>query len=102
MKAIFEFVNEKYEANPKGLLPFRSPTADEHAITTTLPPPGRVEPVVRQSANPPPAIEYVENGLNGINQINKDWETFTADHNQFTFEKKSETAFMVSLSPCRR
>ena len=94
-EAIFEFANEKYEANPKGLLPFRSPTADEQAITTTLPPAGRVEQVERPSVNPPPAVEYVDDGLNDINQINKDWETFNTTQTQFTCEKKSDTEFMV-------
>jgi hypothetical protein len=95
MEAIFEFVSEKYEANAKGLLPFRTPTADEKAITQILPPAGRVEPVVRQTVNPPPAIEYVDDGLNDINQINKDWDTFAGSYTQFTCEKKSETEFVV-------
>lgn len=88
-------MNEKYEANQKGLLPFRAPTADEQAITTTLPPAGRVEQMMRPNVNPPPAVEYVDDGLNDINQINKDWETFKASHTYFTCEKKSNTEFNV-------
>ena len=94
-------MNEKYEANTKGLLPFRAPTADEQAITHTLPPPGRVEPVVRQTANPPPPVEYVDDGLNDIDQIQKDWETFTASHPQFPCEKKSDTEFLVQFLEAR-
>jgi hypothetical protein len=93
--AIFEFVNEKYEANSKGLLPFRAPTAEEQAITQTLPPAGRVEQAVRPNANPPPAVEYVDDGLDDIDQINKDWETFIASQSQLICEKKSDTEFSV-------
>ena len=88
-------MNEKYEANPKDLLPFRAPTTDEQAITTTLPPAGRVEQVVRRTVNPPPAVEYVDDGLDDIDQINKEWETFESSHTEFVCERKSNTEFMV-------
>ena len=98
MKVIFDFVIEKYEANSKGLMPFRAPTVDELAIITTLPPPGPVDPLTHTSVNPPPPIEYFDDGLNDITRINEDWETFMNNHASITCEKISETTFKVYIS----
>jgi hypothetical protein len=95
MKVIFDFVIEKYEANSKGLMPFRAPTADELAIITTLPPPGPGDPLTHTSVNPPPPIEYFDDGLNDITRINEDWETFMNNHPSITCEKIAETTFKV-------
>jgi hypothetical protein len=92
---IFDFVNEKYEANSKGLLPFRMPMADEQLVT--LPPLGRQDPTTRTGPVLPPGIEYHEDGLNDIIQVNRDWETFKGDHDNITCEKLSETEFLVTL-----
>src|SRR5271170_1841873 len=95
MEAIFDFANEKYDTSSKGLLPFRAPTADEKAVTLVLPPPGRQDQSIRTSTNPPPPIEYHDNGLTDIDQIHKDWEKFKADHSDMKCEKFSDTEFQV-------
>jgi hypothetical protein len=97
MKVIFDFVIEKYDANTKGLMPFRSPTAEELAIITTLPPPGPVDPSTQTSVNPPPPIDHFNDGLDDITRINEDWETFKNNHANITCEKISETEFKVHI-----
>jgi len=94
---IFDFVNEKYEANPKGLLRFRAPTAEEKALTITLPPPGRADTVVSAPANPPPPIEYFENGLDDLAEINRVWDEFQTDHEELKCVRISNTEFQVQI-----
>jgi len=94
---VFDFVNEKYEANSKGLLPYRTPIAEEQNIMM-MSPLIRQEPV-RINANIPHAIEYHEDGLNDIVQINKEWETFRENYEKVTCEKVSETEFKVLMDP---
>ena len=93
--AIFEFVNEKYEANPKGLMPFRVPTADEVAIIASLPVPVPADSIAQTAVKPPPGIEYFDDGLNDITRINEDWEMFKETHTNITCEKISDTNFQV-------
>lgn len=97
MTEIFDFVNEKYEANSKGLLPFRMPATDEQTFQPIHPLPVRLDQITRTSSTLPPRIEYHEDGLNDITQINRDWETFKMDHDNVTCEKLSETEFLVTL-----
>jgi hypothetical protein len=90
---IFEFVNEKYEANPKGLIPFRLPTVDEKALT--LPPPGRPETVQRKLTIPPPPIESFDDGLDNLAQMKQDWEGFKTENDDIECERHSDTEFLV-------
>ena len=93
---MFDFVNEKYEANSEGLLPYRTPTADEQAFTGIVVTPSlRKDSTIRMPVNLPHTIEYYEDGLNDITQINKDWEQFKESHTNVTCEKLSETEFEV-------
>jgi hypothetical protein len=96
-KGVFDYVNEKYEANSKGLLPYRTPTADEQA-TTAIVSPTRKESFVRQVLIPPPTIEYYEDGLSDITQIHKDWETFKQQHENITCKTISDHEFTLSFS----
>jgi hypothetical protein len=50
---------------------------------------------MRMTGNLPHAIEYYEDGLNDITQINKDWEQFKESHTNITCERLSETEFKV-------
>jgi hypothetical protein len=88
-------VNEKYEANPKGLMPFRVPTADEVAIIASLPLPVPADSIAQTAVKPPPGIEYFDDGLNDITRINEDWEMFKDTHTHITCEKISDTTFQV-------
>jgi len=97
-KGIFDFAKEKYEADSKGLLEFRNPLPEEKAASGILPPPSRpVEAVTKAPTNPPPQVEYYENGLNDINEINRNWETFAAEHGDIQCERPSDTEFRVQL-----
>lgn len=87
-------MNEKYEANSKGLLPYRTPTTTEQPMFS----PSIRRESVRINVNIPHAIEYFEDGLNDIVQINKEWETFREDHEKVTCEKVSETEFKVRMA----
>jgi len=40
-----------------------------------------------------------EDGLNDINQINKDWETFVSANENIKGERLSDTEFQVSSLP---
>jgi hypothetical protein len=62
---------------------------------TAIVTPTRKESFVRQTLNPPPTIEYYEDGLNDITQIHKDWETFKQQHENITCEKLSDHEFTV-------
>ena len=93
---VFQNVNEKYEANRKDLLPYRTATEDDQATTSS--PPIRRDSLLRSAINPLPNIpniEYYENGLDNIVQISKDWETFKESHEKLICEKLSETEFSV-------
>ena len=95
-KGIFEFAREKYEADSKGLLQFRNPLPEEKAVSGVLPPPSRpVESVTKAATNPPPPVEYYENGLNDLSEINRNWETFTVEHGDIQCERLSDTEFRV-------
>jgi len=99
-KGIFDYTEEKYEANSKGLLKFRAPSPEEKTILTTLPPPGRVDVVPLPQTNPPPPVEYVDDGLKDLGEIGAAWDAFKEAHNNITCEKLSNTEFKVSfLSP---
>jgi hypothetical protein len=89
-------VNEKYEANPKGLLSFRVPTPEEKALT--LPPAGRLETAARMLTIPPPTIQFYDDGLDDMAQISQDWETFKTNHPDIQCERQSDTEFTVSTS----
>ena len=93
---IFDFVNERYESNPKGLLPFRLPTAEEKALT--LPPPARpdLSAPVRSLTVPPPAIEFFDDGLDGMEGITSAWEEFKMGHADIECERPSNTEFLVT------
>jgi len=95
-KSIFEFVNEKYDANPKGLIPFRLPTVDEKALT--LPPPGRPETVQRKLTIPPPPIESFDDGLDNLAQIKQDWEGFKTENDDIECERHSDTEFLITFA----
>lgn len=99
IKGVFDFVNEKYEASSKGLLPFRTPTTEEQTFTEMIPPPLHRDSI-RIAAKLPHAIEYYEDGLNDITKINKDWETFKESHENITCERIGETEFKVCITCC--
>lgn len=88
-------MNEKYEANPKGLLRFRAPSAEEKALLTQHSPLGRVDVVAPPQTNPPPPIEFVEDGLNDLAEINREWDAFKEEHSNLKCEKISNTEFHV-------
>ena len=96
-EAIFDFANERYEANPKGLLPFRTPSEDERATVATLPPTARQEQVIRPTTNPPPPMQFYNDGLDDIARIDQDWDTFEAEHKGIACAKLSNTEFQVHL-----
>jgi hypothetical protein len=89
-------VNEKYEANPKGLLRFRAPNAEEKAVLTQLPAPGRTDVVALPQTNPPPPIEFVDDGLKDLAEINRVWDSFVEEHSNMKCEKISTTEFQVT------
>lgn len=55
----------------------------------------RQDSVGRITTNLPHAIEYYEDGLNDITQMNRDWEQFNASQTNITCERLSETEFKV-------
>ena len=95
--AIFELVNEKYEANLKELLPFRVPIKEELTINKVLPNPVHQDPKALLKPNPPRPVESYDKGLESLTQISKDWETFTASQVDIRCERHSDTEFLVSL-----
>jgi hypothetical protein len=62
---------------------------------TAIVSPTRKESFVRQTMNPPPAIEYYEDGLSDITQIHQDWETFKQQHENITCNTLSDHEFTV-------
>lgn len=92
---VFEFAAEKYESDSSGLLPFRTPTKEEQAVSTNLQSPHRKDSL-RIAPTVPVPIEVYDEGLGDLEQINKDWETFVATNKNVQCERVSETEFQVS------
>jgi len=63
-----------------------------------LQPPGQKDSL-RVASTVPQPIDVYEDGLNDIDQINKDWETFVSAHENIKCERHSDREFQVSSLP---